>query len=230
METAFMSGAQQFNTTQEFGNYIGQRFSETMLSRVVAVTVPTSNIAEQTRERLLVTRLPKAPFFALVIFNLLYGSLGIILAILVLTSRPRKVRRIQVRLSICGLVVALLEPSPIEQNGAGHKKSTSRVEALFAEYYNEDKHRDSGRILVNPNAGNAVFERVSVETVTTNHKANASTVSTSKTPADGAPSPLSGGNHDGGAERTIPRVKRSTVRRKPLAQRSSLSGRYSPRR
>ncbi len=221
LETAFMSGAHQFNTTQEFGNYIGQRFSQTMLSMVAAITVPTRNIAEQTRAHLLVTRLPKAPFFALIILNLLYALLGIILAIIALASQPRKVRNIQARLSIAGLVAALLEPNPTKENDFTMKESSSGVEGLFAEHYSEDKHPENGRILVNPRAGNAAFEKVLVETNVADDKGNSSVGSSTETPSHGEAVSLAR-KHLAGAGNPLPQVTKSNVKRKPIAHRQSL--------
>lgn len=159
LESAFISGAQQANTSQQFANFVGQRTSEILLSMTVGATTPSQNVAEQTREHLLVTRLPKAPFFVLIILNLLYALLGIVLAVLALASQPRKTRNVQSRLTVGGLVAALLEahlPEHVTSSG----KSNSGIEGAFAEYYNDDKHKDEGRVLVSSGFGNTAFERI----------------------------------------------------------------------
>ncbi|KAJ9602514.1 hypothetical protein H2200_013057 [Cladophialophora chaetospira] len=167
LQSAFISGAQQANTSQDFANFLGQRSSETLLSMAVGATAESSNLAEQTRERLLVTRLPKAPFFTLLGLNLLYALLGILLAVLALASQPRTTRNVQARLSIGGLVAALLEPH-LPEHALASQKRNSGAEGAFAEYYNDDKHTDEGKVLVNPGADNAAFEKIFFDTVSAN--------------------------------------------------------------
>ncbi|EXJ65392.1 hypothetical protein A1O7_01733 [Cladophialophora yegresii CBS 114405] len=159
MEGAFISGGVQSNNSQQFADFLAQRFSETTLSMVSGLTVASPNLAEQTRERLLVTRLPKAPFYVLIVLNLIYALLGIILAIIALASQPRRSRSIQARLSIGGVIAALLEPE-VREAAFTSKKSNSGIEGAFAEYYNDSGLSDEGRVLVSDRAGNVAFEKI----------------------------------------------------------------------
>lgn len=167
LESAWISGAQQVNTSQELSDFFAQRFSETALSMVVGSTQPAANIAERTREHLLVTRLPKAPFITLIVLNLLYAVLGILLAILAITSQPRATRDVQVRLSIAGLVAALFESDP--NSTKGH--STRGIEGAFAEY--RQKNFDGARVMIVPSRnGNQVSEKTIPDTVSTSGENN----------------------------------------------------------
>lgn len=165
LQSAFISGAQQANTSQDFANFLGQRSSETLLSMTVGATTDSLNVAEQTREHLLVTRLPKAPFFTLLVLNLLYALLGILLAVLALASQPQITRNVQARLSVGGLVAALLEPQ-LPEHALNASKSNSGVEGVFAEYYNDDKHKDDFKVMMVHVSGNAAFEKIVSEVAT----------------------------------------------------------------
>ncbi|KIW92386.1 uncharacterized protein Z519_07370 [Cladophialophora bantiana CBS 173.52] len=163
LESAFFSGAQQVNTSQAFADFFAQQFSKTAVSMIAGITDGRLNTAEQTRQSRLVTRLPKAPFFALIILNLLYAVLSMLLAGMALASQPRKTRNIQARLSIAGLVAALLEPASV-QRASGSKGGGTGIESLFAEYYNDGQHDDDSRvILVDSDPGNCVFEKISMQ-------------------------------------------------------------------
>ncbi|KIX93097.1 uncharacterized protein Z520_11154 [Fonsecaea multimorphosa CBS 102226] len=163
LESAFFSGAQQVNTSQAFADYFASQFSRAALSMIAGITAGRLNVAEQTRQSRLVARLPKAPFFTLVSLNLLYALLGIVLAAMAVASQPGKTRNMQARLSIAGLVAALLEPNGVRRRGASRLAKGSNnggIESVFAEYH--DKDDSSGRvILVDSGTGNCVFEKVS---------------------------------------------------------------------
>ncbi|OQV08900.1 hypothetical protein CLAIMM_13109 [Cladophialophora immunda] len=172
LEAAFFSGAQQSNTSQAFADYFAQQFSRSALSMIAGITAGRLNAAEQTRQSRLVARLPKAPFFALITVNLLYALMGMVLAGVALASQPRKTREMQARLSVAGLVAALLEPDPGRRSSgstgcASCSKRGGRggIETVFAEYYNDGGPRDedSRVMLVASGPGNRVFEKISVQ-------------------------------------------------------------------
>ncbi|KEF62440.1 uncharacterized protein A1O9_00412 [Exophiala aquamarina CBS 119918] len=171
LESAWISGAQQSNTSQELADFFALRFSETALGMVVGMTEPASNLAERTRQHLLVARLPKAPFFALIVLNLLYAALGVLLAVLAIASQPRKTRDLQARLSIAGLVAALFEP---HHTGAGtphSKRSDSGIEGVFAEYH--QRNHDGARVVVvHAGDGSHVFEKTSSQRLTMSDKSS----------------------------------------------------------
>jgi len=218
LEAAFISGAQQSNTSQQFADFMGQRFSETVLSMVAGITAESRNIAEQTRERLLVTRLPKAPFFALIVLNLVYALLGILLAIIALASQPRRTRNVQARLGIGGLAAALLEPT-VDGNTLLGKARSSGIEAAFAERYNNEEHRDDGRVIISARGGNAVFEKVSGETVVANDKAESITGDSSLVSGNSRPIQLPEvDTNDLGPRNLQPEPVAAVVKRRPVAQ------------
>lgn len=163
LESAWISGAQQANTSQELADFFAQRFSETALSMIVGITQPALNIAERTRDHLLVTRLPKAPFFTLIVLNLLYAVLGVLLAVVAVASHPRKTRNVQARLSIAGLVAALFESNT--SASIGHSKlGSSGIEGVFAEY--RQGNYDETRVAVVPaRDGNHAFEKTSSQNI-----------------------------------------------------------------
>ncbi|KAK5057838.1 hypothetical protein LTR84_011839 [Exophiala bonariae] len=156
LESAWISGAQQVNTSQGLSDFFAQRFSETAMSMVVGITQPSLNIAERTREHLLVTRLPKAPFFTLIVLNLLYAVLGVLLAVVAVASQPRATRDVQARLSIAGLVAALFEVD--RSSSIGHPKSSpGGIEIAFAEY--REKNFTGPRVMVVARDGSHAFEK-----------------------------------------------------------------------
>ena len=159
--------AHQAKNSQQLTDIIAQRFSESMLSMVAGITGERRILAEQPRQHLLVTRLPKAPFFTLTVLNLLRALLGMALATIALASHSKKTRIIPARLTIRGLVAALLEAKALGvalENG----RSNSGVEAAFAEDFNDGKNDDDCKVLVDNGSANHVFEEISLEAATTN--------------------------------------------------------------
>jgi hypothetical protein len=212
MEGAFISGGVQSNNSEEFADFLAQRFSETTLSMVSGLTVASPNIAEQTRERLLVTRLPKAPFFVLIILNLIYALLGLVLAIIALASQPRRSRFIQARLSIGGIIAALLEPD-LGAAASVSKKRNSGVEGAFAEYYNDSKLSDEGRVLVIDRAGNAAFEKILPQP-----KDEISIEDNGKPITDASPTSLQGGQNGEKSPTSLePTLPSPAAKHKPVA-------------
>ncbi|KAJ9615147.1 hypothetical protein H2200_001221 [Cladophialophora chaetospira] len=156
LESAFISGAQQTNTSQSFADFFAQGFSRSTISMIAGITNPKMNSAEQLRENRLITRLPKAPFFTLIVLNLLFAALGIALAVVALLSQPRRTRNIQARLSTAGLVAALLEPRGTPDSG----KSNKGIENMFAEYHGQPLNTGDDRVMVVDSAtDNRVFQK-----------------------------------------------------------------------
>jgi hypothetical protein len=167
LESAFLSGAQRANTSAAFADFFAGEFSRSMISMIAGITDARSNIAEQLRETRLVTRLPKAPFFTLIVLNLLFAVLGFILAIVAFASQPKRTRDIQARLSIAGLVAALLESDTAPRTG----KSSGGIEGVFAEYYTRGEHKEMHRVAIVDEVGdNRVFEKVSAESAKVDEK------------------------------------------------------------
>ena len=85
------------------------------------------NLAEQTRESILVTRVPKAPLFTLVALNCVYCVLGLVLAFMALASHPADVNDVRERLSIAGLTAFCFE-------GTRAKKPAEKKRQMFSEH------------------------------------------------------------------------------------------------
>jgi hypothetical protein len=158
MELELISSAIQSNTSQQLADSFAESFSRTGVSMLVGATQPSTNIAEQRRQTKLVTRLPKAPFFTLIILNLLYAVVGILLTTMALLSQPRLTRNVQARLTTAGLVAALLEPN----GGPPSKKNNSGVESAFAEHHNTEKSLND-RVMIIDTGSNSIFETVACD-------------------------------------------------------------------
>ena len=102
-------------------------FSQAGIALSAGVMSPHQNLLEQPRTSRLVARVPKAPLFTLVGLNLSYAVVGIILAFVAMSSKPRHTREVQARLSLAGLAAACFESR--ERNEIAAKK----MEDLFEE-------------------------------------------------------------------------------------------------
>ena len=125
-DNAMLVSAQEGDSAQGMADYFAASFSEIAIGLSAAIMEPLPTLLEQTRNNVLVARLPKAPFFTLMALNLLYATLGVAVTIWAFMSRPRETRDVQARMSIPGLVAALIEPDGTPRKGKG-------IEGLFAE-------------------------------------------------------------------------------------------------
>ena len=128
-----------FSTTaQELADKIALAFSRVALAVGGQLVAPAPAQAAQLRSAPLVTRLPQAPLFTLVLANLLFALLGVVFTVrAVASARGDDVPEVQARLSIPGLVANLFE-------GARAKEGVADVQELFAEQSGEDP----GRVVV----------------------------------------------------------------------------------
>lgn len=225
LETSFISGAQETNSTKEFGDFFAQDFSRSTISMLAGITADQSNTAEQLRESRLVTRLPKAPFFTLIVLNLLFAVLGILLAVIALMSHPQKTRNMQARLSVAGLVAALLEPATKPR-----PKRAGGLETVFAEYHSDRKgNMDGGDVvprvmLVDSGADNRVFEQIYPDTANVVRSAGSDTQIqnnlqdfTMRSSSEQQPAQGDGGNGTGNRREAL---SRDSSRRVSLLRRS----------
>jgi hypothetical protein len=114
------------NTSQQIADKFGISFGQIMLAASSGVMEPVQNQAEQTRTQILVTRMPKAPLFTLVVANLLYVLFGIALVCFICVGNPRESYGIKQRLTAEGLAARLFEP---DNNNA----SAESTEEFFEE-------------------------------------------------------------------------------------------------
>ena len=126
LESAMIAGGQQSNNSQQMANYFARRFSEVSISLAAGILSPRDTLREASRVNMLVARLPKAPFFTLLVLELLYVAFGLALGIWAMCSQPRLTRNVQARLTVAGLVAALFEGEH------GPRKGMS-IEGLFGE-------------------------------------------------------------------------------------------------
>jgi hypothetical protein len=94
---------------QELCHKFAMSFNRATLSVGASTLQPNDAIVAQERSTKLVTRIPKAPLYTLVLANMLFVVLGIALAIMAIARSGGEVREIQARLSIEGLVADRFE-------------------------------------------------------------------------------------------------------------------------
>ena len=136
------------NTSEELAIKIALVYSQTALGFAAGVLSPRGNLEEQSREEFLVARVPFAPFYTLVILNLVYVVVGVFLACLALCANAKRgVRATQVRLSIWGIVAYGFEKQSVKRSFNGQKD-------LFEE--NGDGERDLSVIGVTRNSSQCV--------------------------------------------------------------------------
>jgi hypothetical protein len=101
------------NSAQDIADKIALAYSRVALAVGSQAVRSYPAVKAQERQSFLVSRVPAAPLFALVISNLLFVLLGIILTGIAIRTSGGEVREVQARLSIVGLVVDRFE----EQRG-----------------------------------------------------------------------------------------------------------------
>jgi hypothetical protein len=97
------------NSSQEIADKIALAYSLVALAVGSQAVGPYPAVAAQERQSFLVSRVPAAPLFTLVIANLLFVLLGIILTSIAIWTSGGEVREVQARLSIGGLVADRFE-------------------------------------------------------------------------------------------------------------------------
>ena len=88
---------------QELCHKFAMSFNRASLSVGASTLQPNDAIVAQERSTKLVTRIPKAPLYTLLLANMLFVALGIALAVSAIARGGGEVREIQARLSIEGL-------------------------------------------------------------------------------------------------------------------------------
>jgi hypothetical protein len=116
------------STVQAMADQMALAYSKAGLSFFAQAVVPAPALAAQAWSTLLVTRMPLAPLYALIITNLLFVVTGLVLVLLAiaLTVPKAEVRDIQGRLSIAGLLADRFE----SRHG---KQAVRKIEGLFEE-------------------------------------------------------------------------------------------------
>lgn len=104
-------------------------YSKTSLGLAAGVFTSRPNREEQTREEFLVSRVPMAPFYTLIIFNLMYAFIGGVVAVFALRASWYCVGVTETRagLSVWGVVAHSFEST------TGTIRKVKKVEDLFEE-------------------------------------------------------------------------------------------------
>ena len=115
---------------QALADSYAYQYSRTAMALFSGTLTGRPTIVEQQRERVLVARVPKAPLYLLVAFNIVYGVLGIVLAVLALSASPSETNEVRERLSIAGIVASSFE-------GARARRPLESKKEMFAEHFGE---------------------------------------------------------------------------------------------
>lgn len=113
-------------SAQDIADSFAKSLSTTILSGAAGSVVTTSVIAAQQRQPLLVSRLPKAPFFLLISTNFCFPVLAIVLAILAART-TEDARQVRCRLSVAGVVASRFDTKQA-------RLPVNTVEELFGEF------------------------------------------------------------------------------------------------
>ncbi|MCJ1378106.1 hypothetical protein MMC17_001202 [Xylographa soralifera] len=98
-----------FQNGSQITDIFAEQYDTTFLAPAASVINSVPTIAQQVRESILVTRVPKAALFGLTATLLLSAMFGLAMTITALISRPSAWRDVQARLSILGLTSARFE-------------------------------------------------------------------------------------------------------------------------
>lgn len=114
------------NSAQELADKMALAYSKTALAIGAEAVVPKPALAAQERESFLVSRVPKAPLFTLVLANLLFAVLGVVLTVVALATSGGEVREVQARMTLVGLVADRFE-------GSRGRNGVEEIKELFEE-------------------------------------------------------------------------------------------------
>lgn len=108
--SARLAVAQSTSIDQIVSNY-APSLEKMMLAFSANMWTPMSNIEEQSRQNMLVSRVPKAPLFTLVTLCLLFVLLGAVTAVIAMAghTRSRQTREVQARLNVFGVIASRFE-------------------------------------------------------------------------------------------------------------------------
>ncbi len=132
-------------TAQDLADYFALTYSQVALGVATAAFTPQPAIVAQTRDSILVAKVPIVPLACLLIANLSLALLGIVLVIFAAVAAKGETREVQARLSVTGLVAAHFE-------GGRTQGQVEKVEDLFEE-------RERKGVVMGPRVGLLKNER-----------------------------------------------------------------------
>ena len=129
LHRGIQAAASSAHTPSDLAASFASAYDQTVMALPAGILLsqPPRNVTK--RETTLVTRVPKAPFLALIILDLLYAVIGIVLtiiALLVSSMGKSGVRDAQARMGLAALVAESFESPALGDNARD-------VEELFAE-------------------------------------------------------------------------------------------------
>jgi hypothetical protein len=130
-------------TTDAFLQEFGSLYSTKVLSTIGGYTSARMSLAEQQRERMLLSKVPIPPFAILIAWSLSYPLLGLILALQAYRASRGNVRDIAAKLSLLGLSQAAFGEN---RKGTSSGGTTSRVDL------NEAPRHEGRRVAVDGSA------------------------------------------------------------------------------
>jgi hypothetical protein len=114
MELA-LQRASLVNTSQQWVDTWSSTFNVVTLGLSTGAFDTQLTLEEQTRTNLLVARVPKAPLFALIAFNVLFVLYGLAVFVFAMFSHPQDTSNVQARLSLAGLAASKFEGNRAER-------------------------------------------------------------------------------------------------------------------
>ena len=130
--SAYLAGA------EPDGQSLAQAWSTSYSKIAVGLTAgflsTRTNLQEQVRTTKLVSRVPKVPLYFLVALNVVYATLGGVLAFVALVSAPNESNDVRERMSIVGLVAYAFE-------GERARQPVEKKKQMFAEHENDGNSR-----------------------------------------------------------------------------------------
>jgi len=121
-------------SSEQWTDQLALAYSKVAIAYFAGTVVATPALENQLRTTSIVSRIPAAPLWALVIANMLFVVMGIVLALFAMMASDVGNKDVQVRLSIAGLVADRFE-------GAYARRDVKKVEDLFEEKHGEDSVR-----------------------------------------------------------------------------------------
>jgi hypothetical protein len=128
LENAVILGGLSSNSTQ-LAEITANAFSQAVLALAIGVISNRTNLLEQSRTSLSLTRVPKVPLYILLVLKFLYVLGVVLLAVVAICfTHPSETQEVKARLSIKGLAAAYFEPD------AQKNQAVSSLEEMFSEH------------------------------------------------------------------------------------------------
>ncbi|RFU80225.1 sugar transport [Trichoderma arundinaceum] len=104
------------NSSADIATTVAASFSHSALSLSIGAVSNRTNLAEQSRSTVLLTRVPVIPFYILIMFNFIYGLGNLVFAAaVVIWAHPAESAGVKEQLTIEGLATALFKRDSPEQ-------------------------------------------------------------------------------------------------------------------